>query len=47
MTTYQEKINSLRSAIDFEINENEELLLTSPELIEKALKIEQELSLAG
>lgn len=43
MTTYQERINGLRATIDFEINENEELCLTSPELIEKALIIEREL----
>ena len=47
MTTYIEKINEIRAAIDFEINENEEILLTSPELIEKALMIQQELTLAN
>lgn len=47
MTTYIERINEIRAAIDFEINENEELSLTSPELIEKALMIEQELTLAS
>ena len=47
MTTYIERLNEIRAAIDFEINENEELLLTSPELIEKALMIEQELTLAN
>ena len=46
MTAYIEKINEIRAAIDFEIDENEELLLTSPELIKKALEIEQELSIA-
>ncbi len=47
MTTYIERINEIRAAIDFEINENEELCLTSPELVEKALMIEQELNLAS
>ena len=47
MTTYIERLNEIRAVIDFEINENEELSLTSPELIEKALMIEQELTLAG
>ena len=47
MTTYIEKINEIRAAIDFEINEKEVLDLSSPELIEKALLIEQELSLAS
>lgn len=47
MTTYIEKINEIRASIDFEINENEELCLTSPELIEKALMIEQELLLVS
>ena len=47
MNTYMEKINELRAAIDFEINENEELNLSSPELIKKALLIEEEMSLAN
>ncbi len=47
MTTYTERVNELRAAIDFEINENEVIDLTSPELIEKALLIEQELVLAS
>lgn len=47
MNTYLEKINEIRAAIDFEINENEELDLASPELVEKALMIEQELVLAS
>ena len=47
MTTYIERINEIRAEIDFEINENEELCLTSPELVEKALMIEQELNLAS
>ena len=38
-----EKIIELRAAIDFEINENEELSLSSPELIKKALLIEEEM----
>lgn len=45
MTTYQERINELRAVIDYEINEREELSLTSPELVKKALIIEQELTL--
>ena len=45
MTTYIERINEIRAVIDFEINENEVLDLTSPELVEKALMIEQELTL--
>ena len=44
MNTYMEKINELRTAIDFEINENEELILSSPELVKKALMIEEEMS---
>jgi hypothetical protein len=44
MNTYMEKINELRAAIDFEINENEELILSSPELVKKALMIEEEMS---
>ena len=47
MNTYQERINELRTIIDFEINEKEELCLTSPELVEKALMIEKELALAN
>ena len=42
-----EKINELRAAIDFEINENEELILSSPEFVKKALMIEEEMSLAN
>ena len=47
MTTYSERINEIRKAIDYEINEKEVLDLTSPELVEKALMIEQELALAN
>ncbi len=44
MTTYMEKINELRAAIDFEINEKEEFDLSSPDLVKKALMIEEEMS---
>lgn len=47
MKTYTEKINEIRASIDFEINEKEVLDLTSPELVKKALIIEQELFLAS
>ncbi len=47
MTTYTERINEIRNAIDFEINEKEVLDLTSPELVEKALMVEKELILAN
>ncbi len=47
MNTYIERINAIRDKIDFEVNENEALCLTSPELVEKALMIEQELALAN
>lgn len=43
MNTYQSKINELRAVIDLEINEKEDICLSSPELVEKALMIEQEL----
>ena len=44
MNTYMEKINELRAAIDFEINENKEINLSSPELVKKALMIEEEMN---
>ena len=44
MNTYVEKINELRAAIDFEINEKEELNLSSPDLVKKALMIEEEMA---
>lgn len=44
MNTYMEKINELRAAIDFEINENDTINLSSPELVKKALLIEEEMS---
>lgn len=44
MITYQERINEIRAIIDIEINEREEICLSSPELVKKALMIEQELS---
>ena len=43
MNTYMEKINELRAAIDFEISEKENLNLSSPELVKKALMIEEEM----
>lgn len=46
MNTYIERINEIRASIDFEINESEVLDLTSPEIVKKALLIEQELTLA-
>jgi len=46
MNTYQNKINEIREVIDCEINKIKVLDLTSPELVKKALMIEQELVLA-
>ena len=44
MNTYTEKVNELRAVIDFEINENKEIDLVSPELVKKAREIEDEMS---
>lgn len=44
MNTYTEGINKLRAQIDFEINKRKVLDLASPELVKKALMIEQQLA---
>lgn len=44
MNTYQERVNEIRRIIDIEINERGESYLSSPELVKKALLVEQELS---
>lgn len=46
MTTYAEK-NKTREEFDFLISTNENIDLTSPELVEMALKIELELAMLG
>jgi len=43
MITYTEKIEELRASIDYEINEMSDLNLSTPELIERARMIEEEM----
>lgn len=45
MTTYTQLIDELREKIDLIINENEEICLSSPMLVEKALEIEKKITL--
>lgn len=44
MTTYREKVSEIREKIDLIIEEVDEKLLSSPQIVEKALMVEVELS---
>ena len=44
MTTYTEKINEIREKFDLIIEETEEVSLSSPQIVSKALTVEAELS---